>query len=152
MARLACVDVPALPLQLLDRRHPDWAGFPVAVVAEESLQAPLLWVNEPARQLRILPGTRYAAALSLSGDLRAGAVRSDEIVAAVREIADRLRDFSPEIEPNLEEPGVFWLDGDGLHRVGQGDPEWPPWARVVRLCGRRFHPLRHIRRRSLPHR
>ena len=31
--RLACVDVPALPLQLLLRRYPDWCGRPAAVVA-----------------------------------------------------------------------------------------------------------------------
>ena len=66
MARLACVDIPALPLQLLGRRHPEWADIPVAVVAEESPQARLLWVNERARRLRILPGMRYTTALSLS--------------------------------------------------------------------------------------
>lgn len=137
MARLACVDVPALPLQLLDRRHPDWAGFPVAVVAEESPQAPLLWVNERARRSRILPGIRYTTALSLSGELRAGAVRPDEIAAAVRQIADRLRDFSPEVEPSLEEPGVFWLDGEGLHRLFRSAAAW---GQAIRdgLCGLGF--------------
>jgi protein ImuB len=124
VARLACVDVPALPLQLLGRRHPEWVGLPVAVVAEESLQARLLWVNERARQLRILPGTRYTAALSLSGDLRAGVVRSDEIAAAVRQITDRLQDFSPEVEPSAEEPGVFWLDGEGLNRLFRSAAAW----------------------------
>jgi len=107
VARLACVDIPALPLQLLSRRHPDWAGFPVAVAAEESRQARLLWVNERAAQLRIVPGIQYTTALSLSGELRAGVVRPDEIAAAVRQITDRLRDFSPEVEPSVEEPGVF---------------------------------------------
>lgn len=37
MDRLACVDLPALPLQLLRRLHPEWAlapGAPTAVVAE----------------------------------------------------------------------------------------------------------------------
>ena len=124
MARLACVDIPALPLQLLSRRHSDWAGFPVAVVAEESLQARLLWVNERAKQLRILPGTRYTTALSLSGELRAGVVRPDEIAAAVRQITDRLRDFSPEVEPSVEEPGVFWLDGEGLNRLFRSATAW----------------------------
>jgi protein ImuB len=124
VARLACVDIPALPLQLLGRRHPDWAGFPMAVTAEESLQARLLCVNEQARQLRILPGIRYTTALSLSGELRAGAVRPDEISAAVRQVTDRLRDFSPEVEPSVEEPGVFWLDGEGLNRLFRSAAAW----------------------------
>jgi protein ImuB len=124
VARLACVDLPALPLQLLSRRHPDWADFPVAVTAEESLQARLLWVNERARQLRILPGVRYTTALSLSDELRAGTVRSDEIAAAVRQVTDRLRDFSPEVEPSIEEPGVFWLDGEGLNRLFRSATAW----------------------------
>lgn len=124
MARLACVDIPVLPLQLLGRRHGDWVDFPMAVVAEESLQARLLWVNERARQLRILPGIRYTTALSLSGELRTGTVRSDEIAAAIRQITDRLRDFSPEVEPSLEEPGVFWLDGGGLNRLFRSAAAW----------------------------
>ena len=124
MARLACVDVPALPLQLLKRRHPNWAGFPVAVVAEESPQALLLWASERARRFRILPGIRYATALSLCGELRAGVVRPDEIAAAVRQIADRLQDFSPDVEPGADEPGVFWLDGDGLGRLFRSATAW----------------------------
>ena len=31
--RIACVDLPAWPLQLLVRRHPDWRDLPAAVVA-----------------------------------------------------------------------------------------------------------------------
>ena len=133
MARLACVDLPALPLQLLSRRHPDWAGFPAAVVADESRQARLLWVNERAMQLRIMPGIQYATALSLSGELRAGAVRPDEIAGAVRRITDRLRVFSPGVEPSVEEPGVFWLDGDGLNRLFRSPAAW---GRAIRggLC------------------
>jgi protein ImuB len=124
VARLACVDIPALPLQLLSRRYPDWAGFPMAVVAEESRQARLLWVNERAAKLRIAPGIQYTTALSLSGELRAGVVRPDEIAAAVRQITDRLRNFSPEVEPSAEEPGVFWLDGDGLNRLFCSPAAW----------------------------
>ena len=124
MARLACVDISALPLQLLSRRHPDWAGLPAAVVAEESPQARLLWVNERAKQFRILPGTRYTTALSLSGELRAGVVRPDEIAAAVHQITDRLRDFSPEVEPSDGEPGVFWLNGEGLNRLFRSAAAW----------------------------
>ena len=64
MDRLACVDLPVLPLQLLLRRHPDWRRQPAAVVDRDKAQGTLLWVNEAARQKRILPGMRYATALS----------------------------------------------------------------------------------------
>jgi protein ImuB len=124
VARLACVDIPALPLQILSRQHPDWAGLPAAVVAEESRQARLLWVNERAAQLRIAPGIQYTTALSLSSELRAGTVRTDEIAAAVRQITDCLRNFSPEVEPSAEEPGVFWLDGEGLDRLFRSPAAW----------------------------
>ena len=66
MVRLACVDLPAFPLQLLLRRHPEWASYPAAVVAEDKPQGLILWVNERARQQGVLPGLRYAAALSLA--------------------------------------------------------------------------------------
>ena len=62
--RLACIDVPALALQLLVRRHPEWSDRPVAVVDEDKPQGKVLWVNERAYRSRVLPGTRYAAGLS----------------------------------------------------------------------------------------
>ncbi|MBP7148092.1 MAG: DNA polymerase Y family protein [Acidobacteria bacterium] len=124
MGRWACVDVPALPLQLLLQRHPEWADGPAAVVAEDSPQARILWVNEPARRVRILPGMRYAAALSLSRELRAGVVPREEIDAGVRRLATRLRDGSPDVEPAAGEPGVFWLDGEGLEHVFRSAAAW----------------------------
>jgi protein ImuB len=49
--RLACVDLPAFPLQLLAQQNPAWLEKPMAVVAEEKPQSFLLWVNEKARAL-----------------------------------------------------------------------------------------------------
>ena len=129
MARWACVDVPALPLQLLLQREPSWAVCPVAVVAEDAPQAPLVWVNEKARAGALLPGMRYAAALALASDLRAGVVDRDEIAAGVTRLTERLRDFSPEVEPKSDQPGVFWLSGDGLSRLF---PSASAWARAQR--------------------
>jgi protein ImuB len=114
MDRLACVDVPALPLQLLLKEHPDWKDHPVAVVAEDKPQALLLWVNEKARRCRVLPGQRYAAALSLTGDLRAAPVPRETIEAGLALLTGRLRRFTPEVEPARESPGVFWLNAKGL--------------------------------------
>jgi protein ImuB len=128
MVRLACVDLPAFPLQLLLRRHPEWAAYPAAVVAEDKPQGLILWVNEKARQHGVLPGLRYAAALSLAAGLHASEVSSNEIHKAVKELTHRLTRFTPEVEPSSEEPGVFWLNGMGLKLLY---PSSEKWARAL---------------------
>lgn len=125
---LACVNLPAFPLQILLRRHPGWATHPVAVVAEDKPQGMILWVNEKARRAGVLPGLRYAAGSSLALDLRAGEVSSTEIEKGVNALANRLMRFTPEVEPSREEPGIFWLSGMGL---GLLYPSLQEWARAV---------------------
>ena len=117
MRRLACVDLPALPLQLLLREHPDWRRGPVAVVDRDRPHGKILWVNERARKTRILPGMRYAAALSLSGALRAAEVPPACISAAVEAALRALQRHSPGVEPRREEPGIFWLGASGIERL-----------------------------------
>jgi protein ImuB len=114
MDRMACLDLPAFPLQLLLRQHPEWRGHPVAVVDSDQPRGIVLWVNAPARAARILSGMSFAAALSLSGDLRAAPVPKTQIDRAVVAFSRRLRDHSPHVEPSTDEPGVFWLDASGL--------------------------------------
>jgi len=122
--RLACVDLPAFPLQLLLRRHREWSGHPAAVVAEDKPQGLLLWVNEKARRQGVLPGLRYAAALSLASDLRAGVVAESEIQKAVEHLAYIFTHFTPEVEASNEEPGVFWLNGAGLGQLYASPNQW----------------------------
>jgi protein ImuB len=124
VVRLACVDLPAFPLQLLLRHHPEWAAYPAAVVAEDKPQGLILWVNERARQYGVLPGLRYAAALSLAAGLHASEVSSNEIHKAAKELTYRLMRFTPEVEPSAEEPGVFWLNGMGLKLVYPSSEKW----------------------------
>ena len=124
MDRMACVDAPALPLQLLLRSHPGWAEQPVAVVDRDLPQGVLQWVNERARARRILPGMRYAAALGLAHDLHAGVVAAPVVEAAVAELVDRLQDFSPAVEASAREPGVFWLDASGLEHLYASLEAW----------------------------
>jgi len=126
--RLACASLPAFPLQLLLRRQPAWAAHPAVVVAEDSPQGLILWVNDAARRAGVLPGLRYAAGLSLAPELRAGVVPAAEIVEAVTGVTKRLLRFTPEVEPAAEEPGVFWLNAGGL---GSLYPSLGEWARAV---------------------
>ena len=122
--RIACVDLPAWPLQLLLRRHPDWRHGPAAVVAEDSPQAPLLWVNNAARRRGILPGLRYAAALSLAHDLSAGTVAAGDITRAGKRLHRHLLRYSPRVEAATHDPGVFWLDARGLERLFGSLSSW----------------------------
>ncbi|MGH7162955.1 MAG: DNA polymerase Y family protein, partial [Planctomycetota bacterium] len=128
MDRTACIDLPSFPSQLLLRREPAWAGRPAAVLEREKPQARILWVNEEARARGVLPGMRYAAALSLDGSLCAGAVPAREIGKGVALVAETLRRFSPDVEPSREEPGLFWAGVSGLERI---DPCPRAWAAKV---------------------
>jgi len=129
MVRTACVDLPALPLQLLLRRHPDWRPHPAAVVDVDRPHGRVLWADERARARRVLPGMRYAAALSLAPDLRAGEVPPEEIERAVAGLAARMRRYTPNVEPvrgdaDLGGPGTFWLDASGLERLHESLRDW----------------------------
>ncbi len=124
----ACVDIPALPLQLLRRRRPDWASCPVAVVERNQPQGVILWVDARSRRAGVLPGMRYAEGLSLEGSLRAAEVPDSEIREGVDFLSGALRRFSPDVEPSRREPGVFWIAAGGLNRLY---PSPRAWAREI---------------------
>ncbi|MFK7987161.1 MAG: DNA polymerase Y family protein [Sandaracinaceae bacterium] len=116
---MACVDVPALPLQLLMRQHRtagagDWRRTPLAVVADDDPNALIEWVNAAARKKRVRVGQRYAAALSLCRELRATPIPSEAVGSAVQELTELLYGYTPRLEAEAERPGVFWLDPSGL--------------------------------------
>ncbi len=129
MERMACVDLPALPLQILLHSHTDWADAPVAVVDRDKPLGLIEWVNRRARACRITPGMRYAAGLSLSRELRAGVVTGAAIGATIDRLTQALWRFSPRIEASEKEPGVFWLDASGLLPLY---PSLPHWSSLVR--------------------
>jgi protein ImuB len=112
--RVACVDVPELPLQLLLRREPSWRARPVVVVKDDRPQGIILWANTHARSHRVLPGMTFAAARSLTADLHAAVVAREDIDAAVSELHLRLSNVSPRVEPSMSEPGVFFVDPTGM--------------------------------------
>jgi protein ImuB len=121
---MACVDLPEFPLQLLLKRNPDWRKHPAAVIDSDRPQGTLLWVNERARAARIRSGTRYSAALSLNGDLRASVIQPEETSKAVGSLGRRLNYFTPGVEPADGKPGVFWLDASGLERLHESLLRW----------------------------
>lgn len=122
MPRVACLDLPALPLQLVWRSEPAWRAHPVVVIDEDRPQGAVLWACERARAAGVQLGQRYAHALSLCGGLRARVVPPEQIEAALAELRTALHRVSPRVEPG--EPGTFWLDGDGLARIFASGTAW----------------------------
>lgn len=114
MERTACVDIPALPLQLLLRAEPALRSHPAVIVADDRPQGVVLWANPHARRVRILPGMTFAAARNLASDLRAAVVPPERIEAAVDELVRTLCNFTPRVEPARGQPGVFFVDPTGL--------------------------------------
>jgi protein ImuB len=136
--RIACVNISEFPLQLVLRRRPDWRDHPAAVVNRDNAQGVILWVNERARERRILPGMRYASALSLSSSLRAGVVPEGEVEESIAALSERLRFFTSDVEPSKHEPGVFWLGATGLSLLY---PSLKKWGELIHddLTAREFH-------------
>ena len=136
MDQWGCVDLPALPLQLLLRRHPDWERYPVAVVDEDRPQGKILWTNEAALRSKVFSGRSYAEGLALASELRAGVVSVEEIETAVQELLQFLHTFTPEVEPSRDEPGLFWLNATG---VQQRFPSLRVWASSIVQSLRPLH-------------
>jgi protein ImuB len=128
MARLACVEIPALPLQLLLTREPDWIPHPAAVLDRDTPQGLILWVNERGWKSALRPGMRHADALSLCPDLRAGAITDETVGKGVERLIRRLQQFSPEVEPSEDFTGAFWLNVAGLTPLY---PSLDDWAHAV---------------------
>jgi protein ImuB len=124
MDRMACINFPDLPVQLLLRRNPTWRNLPVAVVDADKPEGIIQQVNAHARRFRIAAGMRYAAGLALSGSLRAAVVSDTEIKKAIDFITKRLLSYSPRVEPAIDEPGVFWSDASGLDRLFKSLIKW----------------------------
>src|SRR5688572_14863428 len=114
MERIACVDVPELPLQLLLRSQTTWHEHPVVVVRDDRPAGIVLWANTHARALRVLPGMTFASARNLASGLRAAVVSPSDIEETVVELHGVLCTLSPRVEPTCHEPGVFWLDPNGM--------------------------------------
>jgi len=127
--RLACVSLPAFPLQILFCRHPEWRGAPAAVVEEDRPQSQVVWVNGHARRAGVLPGLRYAAALALAPTLRAGAVSSSQVIQERDRLTARLRRFTPDVEPAAEY-GIFWIGLRGLERLYPSPARWADTIRA----------------------
>ena len=140
----AAVALPRLRLQLLLRERPEWRGRPVAVVADEAPNAPLLELSREAVQRGLRPGLRLGAARNLDLELCSAAVSEARMGAAADGLAEGLTTFSPRVERcdgrggPLAFAGTFFVDPTGLEGI-YGTRQ--SWADAVHryLTGRGFH-------------
>lgn len=121
---VACVDLPAFPLQLVLRAHPDWRDDPVVVVTEDRPLAEILWANRAARGLRIRRGMKFAHAQSLVARLHGEVVPEEDVAEAGRDLLQLLLRFTPNVEPEESSSGLYWLDPSGLGPLYGGLDSW----------------------------
>ena len=130
--RSACAIVlPQLPLQLLWRKRPEWRNDPVAIVADETPEAPILMLSRKAYARGLRPGIRQGAARNMVLDLRTAVIRDDEVEALSNDIARSLQTFSPRVERESEgrsSSTAFFIDPSGLDLLYGGTHIW---ARTV---------------------
>ena len=55
---------------------------------------------------------------------RAGTVAQPAITKETLFLVERLRRYTPEIEPSIETPGTFWLNAQGLERLYANLEDW----------------------------
>jgi len=124
MVRLACISLPRIDLQIVALRHPEWKQFPATVVTEEKPLGRITAANRAAYSAGVRPGMRYASALSICPDLRAGVVEPHERESLRERLLEILRDFSPRVEPARDDHALFWVDAAGLERIYDSLGKW----------------------------
>lgn len=129
-ARESAVALPQLRLQLLLRRRPEWRDSPVAVVAEESPESPLLELSARALERGLRPGLRLGAARNADLELRTGVVSAADAASFADELATDLGTFSPRVEPCLGRGGplaivgAYFVDPRGLEGLYGDTTRW----------------------------
>jgi protein ImuB len=112
---IACLELPALPLQLALRAQPAWRTEPAAVLAADTPGALVLHANGAARAGGVVPGMRYGAARALCAALRTTVLDEAQIAEARDTLARELLRFTPGVEPaGRPVDGRFFLDPSGL--------------------------------------
>ncbi|HET6452345.1 MAG TPA: DNA polymerase Y family protein [Spirochaetia bacterium] len=140
MARRGCIRLESLPLQILLRDNPSWAGVPVAVTREEKPQSPILALNRAARDRGLVPGMKYASALSLVPALRARRVAPRRVEEARELIVRTVFSFTPDIEPCPFDVDAIWVSLEGMGSLFGSERSWIDSVRSA-LAARGFSSL-----------
>ncbi len=134
MARTACISVRPFLLQILLGRDPSRQRGACVVVTEDLPGGTVLDADRLARYGGIRPGMRFAAALSLVPDLRAGTVSPEERLTAEKELVRALTTVSADVEPYPEDAGTFQV---GVKGMGRLYPDLRAWGEACRSAVKR---------------
>lgn len=124
MDRLACISLPAFPLQVALGRLPPGRGSPLAVVKEDRPTSPIVHLNRAARDQGLRVGMRYSQALSVVCDLKAVTVSAGDLAAARQEVLEVLVRWSPRVEACPFDPASFWAGAGGLSGLYGTEAQW----------------------------
>lgn len=124
LRRMACIDIPEFLFQWMVVQQPDWARQPMALVKDERPTALLQEVNGRAQELGLRRGMRFGEALSQIPYLRARSLSPALKEQITREMVEKLRAFSPQIEACTHNSGVFYTGLNGLEKLYPCFLEW----------------------------
>ena len=117
---MACVYLPALALQIAQRRRDLTRNVP-GVVCDGAFVA---WPTHAAKSAGIQKGMRLTQARALAPMLQTATVDDAEQKQATQEIWQHLLQFSPAIEPDAQHLGLLWLDPNGLQHLFGTHGQW----------------------------
>jgi len=137
MDRLACINVPSLPLQIALRRLGPGSAASVALVKDDRPSSAVLQLNRAARVQGLRSGMRYSEALAIVPDLQAALVSSHDLALARQDILETLANWSPESEACPFEQGSFWVNSSGLTGLYGSEAQWGAGVRQA-LAEKRY--------------
>ncbi|RLB50485.1 MAG: hypothetical protein DRH23_04330 [Deltaproteobacteria bacterium] len=123
MKRVSCVLLPMLPLQILLREKPQWAGAPIAVVDDEGPNGRITHLHAITKKSRLRIGMRQTVARDLLPNLHTAVVSPEKASDVSRELISSLQTFSPRVEA-IDHAGAFHIDPEGLRRLYGGYRNW----------------------------
>jgi protein ImuB len=119
---VVCVLLNRLPLiAALGGARRELIGEPVALAPEAGREQRVGEVSPAAEAFGVVPGTRVGEALSRCPDLRLVAPDPEATRAYWNAVLDRLEGLGAVVES--DDPGVAWLEADGLVRLHGGHLE-----------------------------
>lgn len=137
--QIACLSIPDFPLQLSMRALPADFQLPVALIDRSDVRSTVVAVDERAKKRGIYPGLLYARAAALCPELHAVQF-SQQLTEHVHcQIIRHLCEFTPAVEPVPEQPGAYYLDVRGLHRL---HPDLLKWGKQIQITMLKQHKLR----------
>ena len=129
--QIACVRIVDFPLQLAMRSVPDHFQLPIALIDRNDARATVIAVDSRAKKQGIYPGLLYAKAAALCPELHAVPFYSQLMEHAHHQLMHQLNQFSPAVEPVTEQPGTYYLDMRGMHRM---HPDLHAWGERVQAA------------------